>query len=762
MSVARGGLVGSPFRFGAVIAEVENTLVRELGLEPLPLDPDLARAEGTWKDEPAVIETRVYRGGCLRYARLAQLSGAGLEIGNVLCLADPVTPLPILGADLVAVGRETGMVAADLSPTLPPGPVRDAQLAPLAGVRARRPSLPAGGELPAWCRAWFSPHALYTRVRPEQAPAAVDALRDMVRVFVQIAQAAMPRVEFLTAVAAAEEGYAEAHRTDDKGLRLLANTFGAAWAERYVRSALFPPLDPRALGWEIALTCDEAGWVTWVDDRAVVLLDARPGRWFVELVLPEQAEKATRFLQEARAGPADGWELTVLVCCRPLTLLFRGIPRAGGALLVGSLLPEIHRDTGARVAGIASELAALHREAERQRRVLADAQAGLRDALAREQAARAEAEQLAAERAAVLGQVAEGVIITDAAGRITFVNEAAERLHGGVELGMPIPRYAEAYHLLMSNGRLYPPEALPHARAVMGGEIVVDAEWRIRRPDGSEVIVQGSAAPVVREDGTRLGAVLAVRDVTAHRMLERQKDEFLATVSHDLKNPLTSFRGFVQLLRRQVQRGAPLVPGRVMDMTQQMEASTDKMAGMLDELLDLTRLRMGRPLELRRRPTDLVALAREVAAEQQRTTELHRVRIDTPLEGLVGEWDPLRLGRLLDNLVENAIKYSPAGGDVVVRIDRTGSGDDAWATVDVVDHGIGIPQADLPRVFERFHRGSNVVGRILGTGIGLAGARDIAELHGGTVQLESREGVGTGVFVRLPLAQRQDAQATAG
>ena len=543
---------------------------------------------------------------------------------------------------------------------------------------------------------------------------------------------------------------------------MLANTFGAAWAERYVRSVLFPPLDPRALGWEIALSCDAAGQVNWADERALVLLAARPGRRFVELVLPEQLEKATRFLDEAKAGAADGWELTVLACGRPATLLFRGVARAGGALLIGSLLPELHRDAGARVAGVASELATLHREADRQRRELVAAQAGLRDALAREQAARAEAERLAAERAAVLGQIAEGVIIADSAGRITFVNEAAGRLHGVAELGVPIARYAETYHLLTPDGAPYPPEALPLARAVMRGETIVDAEWRVRRPDHSEVIVQGSAAPVVGEDGTRLGAVLAMRDVTAQRILDRQKDEFLATVAHDLKNPLAAVRGFAQLLRRGAQQGAPLSPDQVLGMTQHIEASTGRMAAMLDELLDLARLRMGRPLELRRRPIDLVALAREVAAEQQRTTDLHRVRIDTRLEGLVGSWDPSRLGRVLANLLENAIKYSPDGGDVVVRIGRIEGAEGPWAVIEVIDQGIGIPQADLARVFERFHRGSNVVGRILGTGIGLAGARDIIEQHGGSVEVESREGAGTSVSVRLPLAQPDCGRASAG
>jgi signal transduction histidine kinase len=125
-------------------------------------------------------------------------------------------------------------------------------------------------------------------------------------------------------------------------------------------------------------------------------------------------------------------------------------------------------------------------------------------------------------------------------------------------------------------------------------------------------------------------------------------------------------------------------------------------------------------------------------------------------------WDPSRLGRVLDNLLENAVKYSPAGGDVVVRIDQTASADEAWARIDVVDQGLGIPPADLPHVFERFHRGTNVVGRFLGTGIGLAGVQHIVVQHGGTVTVESREGVGSVFSVRLPLTERASDHATGG
>jgi len=754
--------VASPFRFGALLAEAEEILVREVGLRPVPLAPELARAEGTWRGGPAVIETRAYVGNGLRYARFVQMSGDGLDIGNVLCLADPLTPLPIFGADLVAVGRETGMVAADLSPTLPPGPARDAQLRPQALARTRRAPLPPGGELPAWCSHWFSPDALYTRVPPEQAAAAADAFRDIVHAFVRIVRTAAPHVEHLTTVAATQEGYAEAHRTDDKGIRMLSSLFGTAWAERYVQTVLFPPLDPRLLGWEVALCCDAAGDVVWADDRALSMLDAYPGRRFVDLVLEAQCEKAARFLEQAQASAADGWELTVIMRGRPMTLLFRAVARSGGVLVVGSLLPELHRDAGAHLAGVASELATLHREAERQRRELASTQAGLRETLAREEAARANAERLAAERAAVLSQIAEGVIIADAEGRITLVNEAAARLHGVAEVGIGISRYAETYHLLTPDGQPYPPEELPLARAVLRGETVVDAEWHVLRPDGSEAVVQGSAVPVVGEDGTRLGAVLAVRDVTAQWLLDRQKDDFLATVSHDLRNPLAGLQGFVQLLRRQAQRGVPLSPDRVVELTRQMEASTGRMASMIDELLDLARLRMGSPLELRRQPTDLVSLVRDVAAEQQRRTEMHEVRIETDLVQLVGEWDPSRLGRVVVNLVDNAIKYSPAGGDVVLRIEEVDDGDSTRARLAVIDHGMGIPAADLEHVFERFHRGSNVVGRVGGTGIGLAGVRDIVEQHGGTIAIESREGIGTHVAVQLPLAPPENRLTETG
>ena len=226
--------------FAALTVATEAWLVRELALRPLPLDPALARAEGVWKGAPVAIDTRAYRGGPIRYARFAVVRGAGLEIGNLLCLPDVAHPLPILGADLVALRQESGMVAVDLSPTLPPGPERDAQLAGLARRRALHPPFPPGGRLPDWCAAWFSPHALYTRGPLAELAEVAEAFGDFPRAFADLARRSEPRPPLALQVAAVQEGYAAAHRTDDKGLNLLAKMFGGDWAERYVGDVLFP------------------------------------------------------------------------------------------------------------------------------------------------------------------------------------------------------------------------------------------------------------------------------------------------------------------------------------------------------------------------------------------------------------------------------------------------------------------------------------------------------------------------------------------
>jgi PAS domain S-box-containing protein len=232
----------------------------------------------------------------------------------------------------------------------------------------------------------------------------------------------------------------------------------------------------------------------------------------------------------------------------------------------------------------------------------------------------------------------------------------------------------------------------------------------------------------------------------------RLRDEFLAAASHDLKNPLAGIKGLTQLLQRRARRAtAPEAQGFGVEL-QRIDTAIARMTRLIDSLLDMTRAQMGQALPLDRRPVDLVALAREVVQQQEHSTERHQLRLDVAVPELVGVWDAARLERLLENLLNNAIKYSPEGGDITLTVRPEVVTGEPWALLVVQDQGIGIPAADLPHIFERFQRGRNVKGHIAGTGIGLAAVRQVVEQHGGRVTVDSQEGRGTTFTVRLPLA----------
>lgn len=224
------------------------------------------------------------------------------------------------------------------------------------------------------------------------------------------------------------------------------------------------------------------------------------------------------------------------------------------------------------------------------------------------------------------------------------------------------------------------------------------------------------------------------------------RDSFFATISHDLKSPLQVIALRAQLLHRNAQSADTIESRDVEASAASIDAAATTMRRLIDDILDLARLQAGEDLPLSCAPSDLVALATTVADEYQRTTRRHRLRVEAATSALVGSWDANRLERVLSNLLSNAIKYSPHGGDIVVSIRQ--DGDDA--VLDVRDQGLGIPPGDLPHLFERFHRAGNV-GAIAGTGLGLAGARQIVQQHGGIIALDSAERHGTTVTIRLPL-----------
>jgi len=286
-----------------------------------------------------------------------------------------------------------------------------------------------------------------------------------------------------------------------------------------------------------------------------------------------------------------------------------------------------------------------------------------------------------------------------------------------------------------------------------------------RALDASQSGLRRAAAELSTINATLAAANRALRDAAETRDralldLRRaigQREEFLASISHDLKNPLAAIKGQAQLLERRVRRSAAVDPdaavGSLAAGLAGIGASVSRMAALIDQLLDVARIDLGQPLPLDRRPTDLVDLARKAVVDEQRSTERHRVRLEAVVPTLVAWVDAARIERVLANLLSNAVKYSPSGGEIAVVIDREARTDGADAVVAVRDEGVGIPAADVPRLFERFHRGENVAGRFAGTGLGLAGARHIVEGHGGTIAVASEEGAGTTFTVRLPLGE---------
>lgn len=300
---------------------------------------------------------------------------------------------------------------------------------------------------------------------------------------------------------------------------------------------------------------------------------------------------------------------------------------------------------------------------------------------------------------------------------------------------------------------------------LLGGEPRPDAVAIVRallpllaaafRGERLAVAAEGQAA-MAREAAQRASALAEVLTL-ARRDLEqavRTREEFLAAAAHDLKNPLASIKGIAQLLRRRVARGAMPTPERLAEGLGSIDVTATRMASLINELLDVTRLHLQQPLDLDPRPMDLVALARMVVTEGQASTEAHSIRVDAAVPELVGRYDASRLERVLGNLLSNAIKYSPAGGAIVVTVAQESADGVPWAILTVRDEGLGIPAADLERVFERFHRGSNVVGQIGGTGIGLATVWQVVEAHGGTVSVASEVGRGSRFTVRLPLSEQ--------
>ena len=249
-------------------------------------------------------------------------------------------------------------------------------------------------------------------------------------------------------------------------------------------------------------------------------------------------------------------------------------------------------------------------------------------------------------------------------------------------------------------------------------------------------------------------AALAIDNALLYRQLQEAvglRDTVLSSVSHDLRNPLTAIQVIADtgaLYARNI-RSSRIPP--VLEAFDRIEVNVRRMTAQIDELIDVGQLQTGQGIRLVNQPVDLVPLLKGLVCEYQERTRRHHFKVDSTVEHLVGRWDAGRLERVFGNLLSNAVKYSFDGGDVLVRLCVEDAAGNNRAVVTVQDQGVGIPAADLPRMFTWFYRGANVADRVAGAGIGLAGSRQIVERHGGIIQVESQEGRGSTFTVRLPI-----------
>jgi PAS domain S-box-containing protein len=241
------------------------------------------------------------------------------------------------------------------------------------------------------------------------------------------------------------------------------------------------------------------------------------------------------------------------------------------------------------------------------------------------------------------------------------------------------------------------------------------------------------------------GALENARLYTAAQEAIRARNEFLSVASHELNTPITSLRGYAQLLSRQIDKGQIVDPERALRALKAIEQQSIKLSQLINQLLDISRIESGR-LILNRQPTEITRLTEDVAANLQTTTSKHELVVHAS-GPMVISIDPLRLEQVLTNLIGNAIKYSPEGGRVKIEIDQPRS---ETVEISVTDQGIGIPPEHRPHIFDRFYQahGSGYFG---GMGLGLSISQQIVVLHGGELLADFPPQGGTRFVVRLPI-----------
>jgi two-component system phosphate regulon sensor histidine kinase PhoR len=342
----------------------------------------------------------------------------------------------------------------------------------------------------------------------------------------------------------------------------------------------------------------------------------------------------------------------------------------------------------------------------------------------------------------VLDGMADAVLVLDRSGAVVDVNRAALRLFGAERRDELLAPAAE----LLARAQIQDPDGQPAGAddlaslRALADETGTRYEARLRRCDGRERYVSVSSAPVPRRGaGSKELSVVVVRDISEVKRFEESREEFFCTAAHEFKTPLAAVKAQAQLMRRRGQGD----PAGLDAIVRQI----DRLTRLVHQLLEVARFRLGRT-ELRRERFDLTALLGE-SVDGMRPRVVGRRLLASPTEPAPVIADRDRIGQVITNLLENAVRFSPGGGDVEAALSRC----DGEAVVSVRDHGLGIPPERQGRIFERYFRAhAGTPQDYGGLGVGLDVAREIVARHGGKIWFESEPGAGSTFSFSLPLA----------
>jgi PAS domain S-box-containing protein len=367
---------------------------------------------------------------------------------------------------------------------------------------------------------------------------------------------------------------------------------------------------------------------------------------------------------------------------------------------------------------------------------------------------------IANERArlgAILDQLPEGILLIEvASSSVSYANVAAASLLGiplTDLINMPLHQYTftqDAQGAVVDMKRPFPWNFL--VIRALAGETVRSQETLVTQPSGETCVVLASSAPLHEKSGAITGALIVFQDITARKTLEHQKNEFLWMANHELRTPITIIQGFAELLRLKAETDSHL-DNEAKRALLHIQEQSEYLTTLVEEMLNFSRIEQGQ-FTLHRASHDLLQTVRRVVDNQLITTDNHHIRL--VLEGveatdsLIGNFDERRLVQAINNLISNAVKYSPGGGKIEVGL-RYLKEQPPQALIWVKDQGVGIAESELSHIFMRFYRSSSLDPAISGLGIGLFLAKEVVTGHGGQIWAESTLGQGSTFYILLPL-----------